>query len=79
MLQLNELEELRLDSHKSSRVYKENMNRWHNKSILRREFKEGDFVLLFNSHLKLFLGKLHSRWSRPFKFLQVFPDGVVDA
>ena len=32
--------------------------KWHDQRILRREFKTGDQVLLFNSKLKLFLGKL---------------------
>ena len=32
-------------------------------------------VLLFNSRLKLFPGKLKSRWSGPFIVTQVFPYG----
>jgi len=46
--------------------------------MTRREFKEGDFVLLFNARLKLFSGKLHSRWSRPFKIAKVFLYGAVE-
>jgi len=37
-LQLNELEELRLDVYESSQVYKEKIKKWHDKSISRREF-----------------------------------------
>ncbi|RDX98286.1 hypothetical protein CR513_18808, partial [Mucuna pruriens] len=34
-------------------------------------------VLLFNSHLKLIAGKLHSRWDGPFVITNVFPyDGI---
>ena len=44
MLQLNELEELRFDAHENSRIYKEKMKKWHDKCILRREFKEIDLV-----------------------------------
>lgn len=45
---------------------------------MRREFVPNDQVLLFNSRLRLFLGKLKSRWSRRFKVKQVFPYGAVD-
>ena len=47
-------------------------------SISGREFKEGDMVLLFNSRLKLFPGKLRSRWSEPFKVIMAFPHGAVE-
>ena len=33
---------------------------------------------MLNSYLKLFLGKLCSRWSGPFKGLKVFPQEVVE-
>ena len=35
-------------------------------------------VLLFNSNLKLFSGKLRSRWSGPFKVLKAFPHGAIE-
>lgn len=35
-------------------------------------------MLLFNSRLKLFPGKLKSRWSGPFKLIKVYPYGAVD-
>ena len=78
MLQLNELEEIRLDAYESSKIYKERVKRWHDNFINRREFKEGDLVLLFNSRLKLFPGKLRSRWSGPFKVIRVYPYGVIE-
>ena len=78
MLQLNELEEIRLDAYYSSRLYKERTKRWHDKFINRCEFWECDLVLLFNSRLKLFPGKLRSRWSDPFKVLKVYPYGAVE-
>ena len=51
---------------------------WHDKRILRREFKPGQKVLLYNSRLKLFPGKLRSRWSRPFTVIQVWLYGAVE-
>ncbi|XP_073221485.1 uncharacterized protein [Cicer arietinum] len=59
-LQLSELDELRLGAYENVKLYKERTKKWHDKHIKIREFKEGDFVLLFNSRLKLFPGKLRS-------------------
>ncbi|KAJ8754185.1 hypothetical protein K2173_002084 [Erythroxylum novogranatense] len=78
LLQLNELEELRLDAYENARIYKERTKRWHDQHIIQREFKEGDLVLLFNSRLKLFPGKLKSRWSGPFKIVKVYSHGAVE-
>ena len=58
LLQLNELEELRNEAYDSARIYKDKTKKWHDQKILKREFKAGDQVLLFNSRLKLFPGKL---------------------
>ncbi|RDY05448.1 hypothetical protein CR513_10712, partial [Mucuna pruriens] len=35
-------------------------------------------MLLFNSRLKLILGKLRFKWDRPFVITNVFPYGVVE-
>ncbi|CAM8947783.1 unnamed protein product [Rhodiola kirilowii] len=78
LLDLNELDEIRLDSYENAKIYKQKQKKWHDKKILRKEFKEGDQVLLFNSRLRLFLGKLTSRWTGPFKIQQVFEDGHVN-
>nr|GEW15364.1 hypothetical protein [Tanacetum cinerariifolium] len=43
-----------------------------------RVFNIGDRVLLFNSRLKIFSGKLKSRWSRPFTISHVFLYGTVE-
>ena len=75
---LNKLEEIRLDSYENARIYKERTKRWHDKHIHRRVFKEGDQVLLYNSRLKLFPGKLKSRWSGPFTVQKVYPYGSVE-
>ena len=51
--------------------------RWHDQKILRREFKAGEQVLLYNSRLKLFLGKLISRWSGSYTVVASTPFGAV--
>ena len=66
LLQLNQLEELRNGACDTARIYKDKTKKWHAQKILRREFKSGDQVLLFNSRLKLFPRKLKSKWSGPY-------------
>ena len=66
LLHLNELEELRNEAYDSARIYKDKTKKWHDQKILRREFKAGDQVLLFNSKLRLFPWKLKSKWSGPY-------------
>ena len=61
LLELNELEEMRNEAYDNARIYKDKIRKWHYQKILRREFKAGDQVLLFNSRLKLFPGKLKSK------------------
>ncbi|KAJ9167384.1 hypothetical protein P3X46_022042 [Hevea brasiliensis] len=78
LLQLNELEEIRQDAYENAKIFKDKTKRWHDRRIARKEIKKGDLVLLFNSRLKLFPGKLKSRWSGPFKVTQVFPHGAVE-
>ena len=46
--------------------------------IPKREFVEGEMVLLYNSRIRLFPGKLRSRWSGPFTVTQVFPSGAIE-
>lgn len=40
-LQLSELEELKLDVYENAKLYKEMTKKWHDKRILKREFKVG--------------------------------------
>ncbi|GJR61137.1 reverse transcriptase domain-containing protein [Tanacetum coccineum] len=65
-LQLNELNELRDQAYENSLIYKERTKKLHDSKIKNRIFNVGDRVLLFNSRLKIFLGKLKTRWSGPF-------------
>ncbi|XP_071912275.1 uncharacterized protein [Coffea arabica] len=78
MLELSELEESRLISYENAKIYKERVKFWHDKHILPKHFEEGQKVLLFNSRLKLFPGKLKSRWSGPFEVVSMFPYGAVE-
>nr|GEU37395.1 DNA-directed DNA polymerase [Tanacetum cinerariifolium] len=50
----------------------------HDSKIKNRIFNIGDQVLLFNSRLKIFSGKLKTRWSGPFTITQVFSYGTIE-
>nr|GEY10332.1 reverse transcriptase domain-containing protein [Tanacetum cinerariifolium] len=57
-------------AYENSLIYKEKTKRLHDSKIKDRVFNIGDRVLLFNSRLKIFLGKLKTRWSGPFTITQ---------
>ena len=74
---MNELEELINEAHYNARIYKDMRMKWHDHNILRKEFKEREKVLLYNSRLKPFTGKLKSRWSGPYTVVASIPCGAV--
>ena len=76
-LQLNELEELRNEAYESSRIYKAQTKAFHDKNISRKTFQVHQKVWLFNSRLRLFPGKLKSRWDGPYVIVKVFDHGAV--
>nr|GEW22330.1 reverse transcriptase domain-containing protein [Tanacetum cinerariifolium] len=76
-LQLNELSELRDQAYENSLIYKERTKKLHDEKIKNRIFNVGDQVLLFNSRLKIFSGKLKSRWSGPFTISEIYPYGTA--
>ena len=76
-LQLNELEEIRHDAYENARIYKDKTKAVHDKMIRGKTFTIGQKVLLFNSRLRLFPGKLRSKWVGPFVITNVFVHGAV--
>ena len=54
------------------------MKKYHDLKIEKQEFMVGDFVLLFNSRLRLFPGKLKSKWTGAYLITQLFPHGSVE-
>ncbi|XP_070048919.1 uncharacterized protein [Nicotiana tomentosiformis] len=76
--ELHELKEFRFYTFENARLYKERMKMMHDKHILDRNFKPRDLVLLYNSRLRLFSGKMKSRWLGPFRVVQVFSTGAVE-
>ncbi|RDX65374.1 gag-pol, partial [Mucuna pruriens] len=75
--QLQELDELRMEAYENARIYKQKIKKFHDQKILRKDLHIGQKVLLFNSRLKLIVGKLRSRWVGLFVITNIFPHGVV--
>ena len=68
---------MRNEAYDNARIYKDKKKKWHDKKIIRREFKARELVLLYNSKLKLFPGNLKSRWSGPYTIVASTPFGAV--
>lgn len=77
-LQLQELEELRRDAYDISWNHKAKTKFFHDNHISRKQFNVDDKILLFDSHLKLFSGKMQSCWIKPFIIEHIFPHGAVE-
>nr|GEY47709.1 reverse transcriptase domain-containing protein [Tanacetum cinerariifolium] len=77
-LQLNELSELRDQAYENSVIYKERTKKLHDSKTKNRIFNVDDQVLLFNSRLKIFSGKLKTRCFGPFTITRVFPYGTIE-
>nr|GFA26569.1 reverse transcriptase domain-containing protein [Tanacetum cinerariifolium] len=68
----------RVVAYENSMIYKERTKKLHDSKIKNRIFNVGDQVLLFNSRLKIFSGKLKTRWSGPFTITRVFLYGTIE-
>src|SRR3954470_545600 len=58
-------------------MFKEKVNKWHDKRILKCEFNVGDKVFLFRSRFRFSPGKLLSRWEGPFHIEEVYCSGAI--
>ncbi|XP_031261251.1 uncharacterized protein LOC116119440 [Pistacia vera] len=77
-LQLNELEEIRNEAYKSSRIYKDKAKAFYDRIIQRKHFEAREKVLLFHLRLKILPGRLRSCWSRRFVITNVFSNSAVE-
>ncbi|GJU16016.1 DNA-directed DNA polymerase [Tanacetum coccineum] len=79
MFQLHELDELRYQAYENSRLYKERTKGWHDRKLrMRKEFKQGNKVLLFHSKYKFKQPKLRSRWLGPYVVKHQYPSRYVE-
>ncbi|KAJ9544907.1 hypothetical protein OSB04_024614 [Centaurea solstitialis] len=77
-LQLNELEEIRQDAFENAAIYKERTKNFHDKRLHQKVITPRMQVLLFNTRLRLFPGKLKSKWSGPFIVKEVSSHGAIE-
>nr|GEW79301.1 reverse transcriptase domain-containing protein [Tanacetum cinerariifolium] len=66
-----------IKAYENSLIYKERTKKLRDDKIKNRIFNVGDLVFLFNSRLKIFSGKLKSRWSGPFTISEIYPYGTA--
>jgi transposase InsO family protein len=77
-IQISVLEELRLKAYENASIYKERIKRWYDERLKKKEFKEGDKVLLYDSRFKTFgKGKMQSKWDGPYVVHSVLSNGAI--
>ncbi|KAL1559483.1 hypothetical protein AAHA92_09820 [Salvia divinorum] len=70
--------EFRMEAYDSSSTYTERIKAYHDKMISPRELTLGDVVLLHNSRLSLFPGKLKSKWTGPYMIKKIYDSGTIE-
>lgn len=78
LLQMNELEEFKLDAYENLRIFKEKAKKWHDRLIKSKEFHEEEKFLFYNNRLRLFPGKFKSRCTGPYMVKCVSPYGAIE-
>ena len=58
-------------------TYARRLKALHDKMIQKHEFNVGDYVLLYNSRLRFFGGKLLSKWEGPYVIEEVYRSGAI--
>jgi hypothetical protein len=77
-IKISKLGEMRLKAYENASIYKERIKSWYDKRLKKKEFKEGETVLLYNSRFKTFRkGKLQSKWNGPYVVHSMLSNGVV--
>ena len=65
LFDISSLDEWRTQAYENAKLFKEKVNRWHDKRIQKREFKVGEYVLSYNSHFRFFAGNFSSNGKDP--------------
>ena len=77
-LNIQVLDEIRNHAYENEAISKAKSKAFHDSQLLGKNLKVGQKVLLFDSILKLFAGKLRSKWVGPFVVVQIYSHGAVD-
>ena len=68
LFDISSLDEWRTQAYENAKLFKEKVKRWHDKRIQKREFNVGDYVLLYNSHLRFFCRKTSLQMGRSLRY-----------
>ncbi|XP_022041442.1 uncharacterized protein LOC110944024 [Helianthus annuus] len=77
-LQLSEIEEIRDEAYECASAYKEKLKKVHDAKLRKKTFEVGQKVWLCNSRLKMFAGKLKTKWMGSYVIRRVGRFGDVD-
>lgn len=77
LLQLNELDEIRMEDMHNIEIIQHQENLWHDRNLKQNQFRVGEWALLFNFQYSDFIGKLQTRLLGPNKILRIFSNGSV--
>ena len=77
LLQLNGLNEFRMQALLHIEVVQQQRKVWRDKNIKEKAFQEGDWALLYDSSFKYFKGKLMTRWLGPYTVEKCIENGAV--
>ena len=69
---------MRLNTYEPSKIYKHKIKAYHDRKLQKQNLQPGQHVLLFNSRLRFFPGKLESKWSGPFVIKDIKPYEAVE-
>src|SRR6266511_3695320 len=76
LFDFSSLDEWRAQAYENAKLFKEKVKRWHAKWIQKREFNVGDHVLLYNSRLRFFAGKLLSKCEGTYIIEEAYRSGA---
>ena len=69
--EINELDEIRLSALQNTALIQQQWAKWH------KFFREGDWVLLYDSRFQDFPRKLQTRWLGPYEIYKVHDNGTL--
>ena len=77
IMQLNQLEEMIQATVEQTILVQQQRAQWHDKFIKKKQFKVGDWALLFDSKFKNFKAKFTTHWLGPHEIAEVYDNRLV--
>lgn len=75
--QLNQLDEMRQQVEETTILMQKQRKQWHDAHIKKKQFKEGDWALLFDSKFRDHKAKFTTHWMGPYQIIQAYDNGSV--